>query len=159
MILSKEIGQRALGRCYYTPVVTKSVVLDDTMYYEVELEVRMPKGERKKTAFLVRMDKDKIIIRNTEDAERRLKLHIVTRQMKKEMWMIGREFDFWTLSIYFRRRSNQKIQCKNGVLRLPIYLDKEDLDKVIYLTVYPSLICGEEKLVIETDQLKIKEEK
>lgn len=155
----KEIGQRGLGRCYSSPAVTRAVQLLDTLYYEVELEVRMSRGERKKVCFYLRVDGNEIYIKNTTNNEYQVELHITSNASEIEEWMVEQKFDFWTMSAYYRRHSSAKAYCKKGILYLPIYLDKEDFNKAAYLRVYPSIIDGVEKVVIESFQLSVNEEK
>lgn len=159
MLIAKEVGQRALGRCYSKPQGTRAVELFDTLYYEIELDVRMPRGEKRKIRFYLRVEKNEIYVRNAADGEYHVELHTVSNNSKIEDWMVNKEFDFWTMSAYYRAHSSSKVYCKKGILYLPIYLDKEDFNKAAYLRVYPSIIDGVEKVVIESFQLSVNEEK
>lgn len=155
MRLTKEVGQRALGRCYYDPINSKNVSVNDEHYYEVELEVRMPRGKQRKVSFLIRYTGNELIVKDGVNPQTRVPIYPVTRQVKKEAWMDDKECQLLNLSGYYRRRATKKSYCKDGVLRLPLYFDKEDLNKVIYLTIYPSIISDEEYLVIESNQIPI----
>lgn len=157
MRLTKEVGQRALGRCYYDPINSKNVSVNGEHYYEVELEVRMPRGKQRKVSFLIRYTGNELIVKDGINPQTHIPIYPVTRQVKKETWMDDKGCQLLNLSGYYRRRAAKKSYCKDGILRLPLYFDKEDLNKVMYLTIYPSIISDEEYLVIESNQIPINE--
>lgn len=157
----KIVGNKVLGHCYYSPIKCESVEIGGVKFQEVELKAKMPKGKIRQVAFLIRLKGKELLVKEVSNEETRIKLYPVNQELNEDDWLKEvdepeKELELLSLKDFYRRKANKRAFCRNGVFKLPVYFDKEDLDKMIYLSIYPSLIEGEERLVIDSSQMVLK---
>lgn len=169
----KIIGNKVLGHCYYSPIKCESVVVDGVKFQEIELKAKMPKGKIRQVAFLIRLENKELLFKEVLDDETKIKLYPVNQELKIEPWLNEngehvkkdnsvtdegneKELELLSLKDFYRRKASKRAVCRNGIFKLPVYFDKENLDKMIYLSIYPSLVDGEEQLVIDSSQIVLR---